>query len=114
MGTAITTSKSDNNVVSLKKHVDPLSFEPSNLQIPLCFPLSSVSPFHGMAGKQMKGIIPSLNTFTLQFDNLQSVKSIPDFPVVTYCCPEHYTQEKISLQRSDQVHSSVVFRPVFF
>lgn len=78
------TSKSDNIVESLKKN--PLSFEPSNLQIPLCFPLSSVSPFQGMAGKQMKGIIPPSNTSAQRFHFLQPVENIPGLPAVTYWC----------------------------
>ena len=92
--TKLTPNQSaDNMVVSLlrkkgeKTKRVPLSFEPSNLQIPLCFPISSVSPFHGRAGKQMKGIIPSLSTFTQQFHFLQSLKNVPDLPVFTYCCP---------------------------
>lgn len=72
-------------VVTRKKSV-PLSFELSNLQMPLCFPISSVSLFHARAAKQMKGIIPSLSTFMQQFHFLQSVKNVPHLPVVTYCC----------------------------
>lgn len=58
------TSKSENIVVSLKKKVGPLSFEPSHFKKLFCFLLFSVSPIHRMAGKQMKGITPSLNTLT--------------------------------------------------
>lgn len=104
MGTAI-TKLPPNRTILLQafKKVDPISFEPSNLKIPLCFPLSSVSPFQGMAGKQMKGIIPPLNTSAQQFHFLQPVENIPDLPVVAFCCPMYVVNTKI-MGRRREVH----------